>query len=37
MARRGEINGVRFGKLWRFRLSDLQQYVDSHSRSADAA
>ena len=37
MARRGEINGVRFGKLWRFRLSDLQQYVDSHSRSTDAA
>jgi len=37
MARRGEISGVRFGKLWRFRLSDLQQYVDSHSRSTDAA
>jgi excisionase family DNA binding protein len=37
MARRGEINGVRFGKLWRFRLSDLQRYVDSHSRSTDAA
>jgi excisionase family DNA binding protein len=31
MARRGQINGVRFGRLWRFRLSDLQQFVDSHS------
>src|ERR1700733_3508761 len=37
MARRGEINGGGFGRLWRFRLSDLQQYVDSHSRSTDAA
>jgi excisionase family DNA binding protein len=37
MARRGQINGVRFGKLWRFRLSDLQQYVDTHSRTTDVA
>jgi excisionase family DNA binding protein len=37
MARRGEINGVRFGKLWRFRLSDLQRYVDSHGLGTDAA
>jgi excisionase family DNA binding protein len=31
MARRGQINGIRFGRLWRFRLSDLQQFVDAHS------
>jgi excisionase family DNA binding protein len=37
MARRGQINGIRFGKLWRFRLSDLQQYVDTHSRTTDVA
>jgi excisionase family DNA binding protein len=37
LARRGQINGVRFGKLWRFKLSDLQQYVDTHSRTTDVA
>ena len=37
MARRGQINGIRFGKLWRVRLSDLQQYVDTHSRTTDVA
>ncbi len=37
MARRGQINGVRFGKLWRFRLSDLQRYVDTHSHTTDVA
>jgi len=37
MARRGQINGIRVGKLWRFRLSDLQRYVDAHSHTTDAA
>jgi excisionase family DNA binding protein len=37
MARRGQINGIRVGKLWRFRLSDLQRYVDTHSRSTEVA
>ncbi|MDW5267412.1 MULTISPECIES: helix-turn-helix domain-containing protein [Acidobacteriaceae] len=26
-ARRGEIPGLKFGKLWRFRASGLEQYV----------
>jgi excisionase family DNA binding protein len=27
MARRGEIPGIQIGKLWRFRASDLAQWV----------
>jgi len=37
MARSGQINGIRFGKLWRFRLSDLQRYVDTHGGTTDVA
>ena len=37
MARRGQINGIRVGKLWRFRLSDLQRYVDTHSQTTEVA
>lgn len=37
MARRGQINGIRVGKLWRFRLSDLQRYVDTHSHTTEVA
>jgi excisionase family DNA binding protein len=37
MARRGQINGIRVGKLWRFRLSDLQRYIDTHSRTTEVA
>jgi len=28
MARRGEIAAVRIGKLWRFRLSDLAEWIE---------
>jgi hypothetical protein len=37
MARSGQINGIRFGKLWRFRLSDHQQYIDTHGGTTDVA
>jgi excisionase family DNA binding protein len=37
MARRGQINGIRVGKLWRFRVSDLQRYVDTHSHTTEVA
>ena len=29
MARRGEIIGIHIGKLWRFRASDLNQWINS--------
>jgi len=28
MARRGEIEGIRIGKLWRFRASDLAHWIE---------
>jgi excisionase family DNA binding protein len=28
MARRGEIEGIRIGKLWRFRVSDLVHWIE---------
>lgn len=28
MARRGEIEGIRIGKLWRFRVSDLAHWIE---------
>jgi excisionase family DNA binding protein len=32
MARRGEIPGIQIGKLWRFRASDLAQWVQQIAR-----
>lgn len=29
MARRGEIAGIHIGKLWRFRASDLNEWINS--------
>jgi excisionase family DNA binding protein len=31
MARRGEIAGIQIGKLWRFRASVLNQWINSRS------
>ena len=28
MARKGEITGIHVGKLWRFRVSDLEQWLN---------
>jgi excisionase family DNA binding protein len=29
MARRGEISGIHIGKLWRFRASDLNEWINA--------
>ena len=34
MARRGEIRGTQIGKLWRFRASDLDEWVSSRNRAS---
>jgi excisionase family DNA binding protein len=31
MARRGEIRGTQIGKLWRFRASDLDEWISSRN------
>ena len=34
MARRGEIRAAHIGKLWRFRASDLQEWLFSQDRAS---
>ena len=34
MARRGEITAIHFGKLWRFRASDLYQWIKTKIKTA---
>ena len=34
MARRGEIHGTHVGKLWRFRASDLNDWIFSKERAS---
>jgi excisionase family DNA binding protein len=34
MARRGEIHGSHVGKLWRFRASDLNEWLDQQERAS---
>ena len=29
LARRGAVHGIRVGKLWRFRVSDIQEWIAS--------
>jgi excisionase family DNA binding protein len=29
LARRGRVRGIRVGKLWRFRASDIQDWIES--------
>jgi excisionase family DNA binding protein len=33
MARRGEITGIHVGKLWRFRASDLYQWINTKTKT----
>ena len=35
LARKGEIRAMRIGKLWRFRASDLDAWVDSRLKLAN--
>jgi excisionase family DNA binding protein len=35
MARRGEIPGVQIGKLWRFRRSELNAWMEAISKRSD--
>jgi excisionase family DNA binding protein len=35
LARKGEIRAMRIGKLWRFRTSDLDSWVDLRLKLAD--
>jgi excisionase family DNA binding protein len=34
LARRGEIHGTHVGKLWRFRTSDLNNWIDRQERAS---
>lgn len=34
MARRGEIHGTHVGKLWRFRASDLNEWIVSQEKAS---
>jgi len=34
LARRGEIRGTHIGKLWRFRVSDLNAWIEQNHRAS---
>jgi excisionase family DNA binding protein len=34
LARRGEVHGTRVGKLWRFRASDLNEWISRQRRAS---